>query len=207
LKEVNPNAKITRLDYELTVQGDEEDPNVARRLYKALEKVDFRPKGGRQTSCQLVFSPKRGSTIYIGARSSAGFCRIYDKSLEQRGKIAPRLWRYEGEYKRTLATSGWEAFCESSDTVGLARDVVVATMQSKGVDMDFVENAEPRRLPSRYEPTDDARRLEWLASHVSKTAQRLCATQGRHAVANALGISLSDVSENQGDSRASTVAL
>jgi DNA relaxase NicK len=188
LKEVVPDVKITRLDFEVTVQGAEAEPHRARAAYKTLEAASFRTAEERQVSCQLIHRPRHGDTLYIGSRTAARFSRIYDKTAEQRGQVAPNLWRYEVEQKRKTARDAWAAWCEADSPTRLALNVVVATFQAQGLDMDFVEHSEPQRLPSSYEPTDDERRMAWLKTHVSRTAQRMADVHGSEAVAKALGL-------------------
>ena len=188
LKERVPNAKLSRIDFEITVQGEDGDEHHARRLYREIDAKDFRTPKGRRFSAEVKHRPRRGDTLYVGSPTSDRYGRVYNKTAEQRGKVAPNLWRYEVEHHRKPAQKAWAAFCASDSPTSITRDVVVATFEDKGLDMSFVDNSTPHRLPTSYEPTDDERRLEWLSSHVSKTVRQLEDRLGAEAVAKALGL-------------------
>jgi DNA relaxase NicK len=188
LREVDHKVKVTRLDFEVSLQDGSGTSNPVTAALEASEKARSAETGKRQGSYQLVRDHRRGSTFYAGSRASPRFGRIYDKSAEQRGKIEPNIWRWEIEHKGIVARRNWSAFVDAESPVRLAGAVVRATFDSKGIPMPEFDDGTEQRLVSTYEPTDTERQFAWLKTHVARTAQKLAETHGAERVATALGL-------------------
>lgn len=89
------NAKITRVDYAVTLLFSEKQGGMA----EMLEHLD-QAKG---MYTLVIPVNEQGGTLYVGSRQSEKFGRIYDKGAMLPDVPNRLYWRYEVEYKRSCA--------------------------------------------------------------------------------------------------------
>ncbi len=188
LREENEDAKVTRIDFEVTLRDDQEDERRARAAFKALEEKDFRTAQGRQTVASIISRPRNGDTLYIGSRVSESYCRFYNKSLESGGALGNGLWRCEREQKGATARMAWEAFCVSGAPTELCYNVVKAAFQDAGFCYELPDQGEVVRLETIRDVTDDERQQRWFREMISRTAQEQEARHGEGHVERLLGL-------------------
>ena len=100
-------GKVTRLDFQVTVELSEPDPMYAQRCYTVMD--DLQIMGGRKRAIKLIKSTT-GSTLYVGGRGSSVLLRLYDKSYQLGSPELGKYWRYEVEFKRDSAMRAWKLF-------------------------------------------------------------------------------------------------
>ncbi len=173
LAEVAARVNVTRLDLQNTIQSETDVPTHARDTLRFLE--DEHEKSGSKKPLNVEYKrrQKKGDCLWIGSRTSPRFFRIYDKTREQNGLVPPNLWRYEVEFKAKQAAQVWRTMVQSHCSTKVITEIVVAGFALKGIDLSWIEHAEPRRLPSSYQKTDIERKLRWIQRNVSRTSKEL----------------------------------
>lgn len=167
------DARCTRLDLQITANVGKTQTDYGRRVREALTESEGDAKSAK--GFNLAFHQARGcdSGAAIGSRSSERFARFYNKTLEQRGRVEPGLWRFEVEFKGQQARLMYKMLMSAASGRWLALSVVKTTFELYGVDMSWVTTAEPFELPSSARENDDERRLRWLKTNVSRTVKEL----------------------------------
>ncbi len=186
-------ARVTRLDLQVTVQFPHDDPVRARRMCESAARLRaMREKFGRPWKLRLTDGVGDGDTLVIGSRSSEAYGRSYDKYREAystpegkqlyKGQFEPGCWRYEVEFKGSKAR-------QVAEMVGSSRGVVMEHVKSwyeeHGVEVPVQANAVPVVRELRR-VTDVERQLAWLAKQVAPTVADLIARGYRNEVYQAL---------------------
>lgn len=181
------NARYSRLDLSVDAKLEPPDPNVALAGYEWIVKNQI---GDRKYS--FVTNNLGGQTLYVGARSSDQFARLYDKASEV-GKGEPgSLWRYEIELKGARAKTTVQQL-KMLMPIRTRRIAAIATTVH-----DFFTKRDIRPIFSRLQgesldlhleavTMDDQRRIVWLRKQVAPTVRDML-TQGNVEVLEALGV-------------------
>ncbi len=173
LAEKMPTVNITRLDLQVTLQSKTDQPRLAREIQRDLEDAHAASKSRRPLNIHYERDERNGDCLWIGKRTSPRFLRIYDKTRDENGKVPPHLWRYEVEFKAKQATQVWRTLVLSHCSLKVITNIVVAGFLIKNVDLSWIEEVEPRRLPSSYEKTTTEKQLNWMERNVSRTSRQL----------------------------------
>lgn len=117
--------------------------------------VEYRPKAyNRMRGTKSLITSDTGMTLYIGARTSDTFWRLYDKD--------DALLRVEIEIKNSLARRSWGALMQGESIAGIWNRFLLRSRVPKFyVDLyqDFGKAAE---LPEDPQTEDNQPKLEWL---------------------------------------------
>ncbi len=188
LKHHGIKGKATRLDFQTTGQTTIAGTDFLKSLQGTINAATGKDAGSnaRNTAIYKIRGSDTGYTI--GSRSSESYCRIYDKTAEQHGKVAPNLIRFENELKGRKADYAWKMYLSSANGYWLNCSIVKAEMERYGVNMDWLATGERCEMPSSYEPSNTQKRIGWLKYHVRPTVQRLVGVIGRDAVLEILGL-------------------
>jgi hypothetical protein len=188
LKEENINGKATRIDFQTTGRTSQDPGDYARKVRTAYEESSR--IGQKKSLLNSVAYRSRGIDcgLAIAARSSNRSFRFYNKTLEQRGKVASGLFRFEGEYKGARARQAWNMYKSAANPYWLNCSLMHAEFSAFGIDMSWLAGAEPCEFPSAYEASTDDKSLAWLNSHVRSTVQRLKRAGKLDDVLEALGL-------------------
>lgn len=180
----------SRLDLAVDVHCDPVVPSLSRDAYrKAAHK---RTGKGRPVKRSLVLSGDGGSTLYLGARVSDRFARLYDKGIEQRTAPRGKWWRWELELKGDSATPTARTLAGTPDESSLVQSIVRAHF----LKLAHVALPAPSPAPicNGVAKTISAdRRLLWLSRGVRPTVQALIEEKGALAVLRALSLPTSAV--------------
>lgn len=131
---------------------------------------------------------KHGNTLNVGSRSSDGYGRIYDKWLESHVEDYRDCWRYEVEFKkRTALFKAAYLASEACDDL-LPAAICMRWFEARGVRPIQVPRESVNTL-TPFKPSDDAKRLAWIASSVAPLVRRLIDNGRRDDVMAALGFS------------------
>lgn len=188
LKEKNVNGKTTRIDFQTTAKVTTDPGRYLSKVRGAVESSTGKESGRKARNTAAYKTIGSDSGLAIGSRSSESYFRIYNKSLEQRGKVEPGLIRFENECKGKRARVAWNMFRASATPYYLSCSIVKAELQNFGVDTDFLATGERVEFPSSWEPTNTEKQLNWLQFHVRPTVLQLIDKIGRDAVIDALGL-------------------
>jgi hypothetical protein len=179
---------ITRIDFQVTAKRRPQDRNFVERLRKTITAASQAAGRVRPPVFGCVENSERGDSLTIGSRTAERFIRVYDKSLEQHGKIEPDLLRWEVEYKGDLAQNGWSMLCNAASSMWLAISLVSGELQALGVFEDWMKDTAPIRIKTTHNYSTNERRLDWLQNHVRLTVKRLVEDGLQSEVIQALGL-------------------
>lgn len=132
----------TRIDLQRTQLAPDKDYRL--QAYKRL-------RGAKS----LIQSPT-GNTLYIGARTSDKFWRIYDKTSKH--------LRCEAELKGKTAMRTFQALILGESLSGVWNRTLLRTRVPSVYVEYFRSDAEPATLPDLQETVDLDNKLDWLAS-------------------------------------------
>ena len=178
---------VSRLDLAVTVRMAEQ-ANPAREAYELARNYLSESRGRRVQKASHIETWSEGETAYLGSRQSARFGRLYNKGLESKEERYANCWRWEVEYKGDTAThiAGEMAQCGNSSEPTLA--YVWDTFDRWGVPPIWGRGADIPLVSLGRNPSDDDRRLHWLASQVAPAIERLIRRGKRQSVLEALGL-------------------
>jgi DNA relaxase NicK len=166
---------------------------LSRQIYHDAGHVA--PVSGRKPKRHLIVSGDGGSTVYIGARASESFGRVYDKGVEQKVAPAGTWWRWELELKGKAAYDHAELLAAVDDHRVLLMAKVAHWFRARTTHAYTSSVTELCIQKSRDISTVD-RRLRWLAHDVRPTVQALVERVGLARVLFALGLSAQSVVDN-----------
>lgn len=167
------HGKPSRIDIAVTVQFTTDRETYAQETAEALCTSATRQAKGRPPSLALHRGFGGGDTCTIGARSSARFLRLYDKTREQGNEIDRNQWRFEVEYKDYLAPRIW-TLCKTVDSIErMVTGMVASEYMEQGVLIPWDDNDEIERLRTSLDKTTVERQLRWLEKQVAPTLRRL----------------------------------
>ena len=140
-----------------------------------------------------------GGTLYVGARSSEAFGRMYDKGAQLKGDVPMRrLWRYEVEYKRHLAEQAADDVWYKRMTLEQMRRYVLASVErffsEHGIPTPFTVADVGKQSLVRYATRieDNQKTIKWLTEQVQPALLKLIAKGKYAALCEALGVSVID---------------
>jgi hypothetical protein len=191
--------RVKRLDFEITAQADSRQREWERRLYKQWSALRAQSGMDEAVCHSFIERGRRGATFMVGSRNSAQFARFYNKTAEQKGRIAPNLHRAEVQYNGELAAKMFDALGDTASPMQFAADCVRAFCTQKRIQADWIGGECLMRMPTTYTPTDAERQLKWLRDFVRPTVLKLIDIYGYGPVLDALGFA--DVSRNNHEVR------
>jgi len=186
-------ANCSRLDIQVTVKTKQYRGDIAERFGTRLHsyQTEVRAKRGplKMPKPRLINGYGEGDTLYIGSRSSAQMCRIYDKEKESRKPEYLCCWRFEIEFHDELAKMMAATLIGSEHTEHLAvRLAVMAWLKNRGLYVTFHSGREGINLPNTYHKTELEEKLMWLEKQVRPTLQKLLVAGYGLSAINALDL-------------------
>lgn len=157
--------QCSRFDIALTATMSEPYPTLATEIYTALQSDD-------RKNLRFVTSTRGGSTLYVGARTSQFFGRLYDKSAE-RGQEPGLVWRWEVECKKPKSEAVVQRLLEESDPGGFIAVYVSNWFAFRSVIAPEVDANRECAIEIEAHVTTPARKLHWLTTQVRPTVGRL----------------------------------
>lgn len=185
MEAITLSSNVSRLDLQVTVWTEGEQPALAEWTYKKLKEraaVSYVP-----FEFSLIVNHPQGATLNLGRRISDHYGRLYDKTA-QLGKVTPRLlWRYEVEWKRKAARRQAMQLLEQRCSPTHVCKQVHAWYTKKGVQPSFSTSGNPHAEEAYITtPTRDV--LSWFRDSVSITIAKAINRHGRVPVLSALGL-------------------
>lgn len=178
------SENCSRLDFAVDCYSDPPVPALSRNIYRDIRHV--RPLNGRPPTRSLILSGDGGSTVYVGARTSEQYGRVYDKGIESKTRPAGSWWRWEVEYKGKLSWLHGSALMRTDDQ-GVAIMSNNAHWFRTRTLHSYPATSVPLNLFVSKDSTSVDRQLSWLARGVRPTVQALIERLGESRVLFALG--------------------
>ncbi len=181
---------VTRFDIQVTVELEYSDVELGDRVYYAIKIGGSNLTDKRKYS--IIANTTGGTTVYVGARQSMQFGRLYDKSAEQ-GQRAGKRWRYEVELKKTAAKRAADSLAELRENEpAYIAGTVYRWFDTRGVLPVF--NAETSHITMEIsrKPTDVEKQLEWLRVQVGPVIRRLVDDGRRESLEEVLGVEIGE---------------
>jgi hypothetical protein len=171
-------TNVSRIDLAVTLALPQNWPNPMKEGFRLGPTI--KPTRGAAPDYQLIEHSRQGTTLYVGARTSPRFGRVYDKWRESQLDFYRGCTRYELEAKGKLAARLAAAVAGAADRRSTIRVYVRDYFQPRGVDVP-IDEADADLHLSLYRPrTSDLSRLHWLGTQVKGVVDELRA-RGRGA--------------------------
>lgn len=164
-------SNVSRLDTCVTVRVPDLPQEYLRGVYDSARNTTF--PGGHKPSFEILQHSQRGDTLYVGARTSRNFGRLYNKHAESELEFYAGCYRYELEQKGDVAVARARRLAHDPDRQSGIQRHLHTFFSQRGVEPIFA--AGEGRLPGpafRRHP-DDISRLLWLSGQVRKTLDTL----------------------------------
>lgn len=171
-----PVGNVARIDPQVTIWYDRDDPTVAERA--AELHMARRKPNERQPEPTLRKTYGNGDTAYFGTRGGSGsnYVRVYDKWREKNEDVYTNAWRYECELTNRRALPVYDALKHVNfDSRAIAAQVTGHAAQ-RLVDVPELPDIAPYATDSLPKaPTTDESRIRWLESQVKPAVAKLAA--------------------------------
>jgi hypothetical protein len=173
LKQLKAPVKPTRLDFQVTRRFERDTPQHAQHLRTLIKRFRHNSAGGRAPRIKLTEDVKGGNSIAVGSRTSERFYRGYDKTREQKGRVAGWLFRHELELKGSRAVQAWDYYKREEKSEELCLRMVSGHLKTLGVREKWMEEVPALLMPTTRSVTDNERRLKWLENYVTRVVHEL----------------------------------
>lgn len=166
------DIKVTRLDVQSTVKDSEPRPDWSRTLMDTVLKGEDGSKTSKRSKINLYHHEDKNFGIVVGSEKSDLRSRHYDKYLEQKKKTEPGLYRHELQLRRKHAVNVWNEFKTADDKAAYTNGLVKGRLAKLGIKEKALDNVEINRLPSTYEPDDDAKFFDYFEKFIAPKFRR-----------------------------------
>lgn len=198
-QQVMPHAaNVSRIDLQLTARLDEARTELIRSQYARLRRA--KNLRGRPLDATLIDSRSRGSSLYLGRRSSERFARMYDKGGEERTAEPGKLIRWEVEFKKTTARQMATALNEADDVDAVAGSTVSDYFRSRRVQCVQV-GLEPLATPRPPRTTDNATKMAYLRNVVAPMLAKLLEAYDLATLLETVGLDQDTINNRDGFTR------
>lgn len=182
---INLSSNVSRLDLQVTVWTEGEQPRLAEWTYKRLLERDAVTRLPFRMG--LILGHPSGATLTLGQRVSTSYARLYDKTAEIGSGVPRLLWRYEVEWKgkpaRRLAMRLSAQRCSPT----LVCTLVHGWYTKRGVLPAFTSEGS-MAAPGLSIDAPERCVLDWFRSSVSITIAKAINKHGRQVTLQALGL-------------------
>lgn len=163
--------KCSRIDYAITAQASSALINPVPAAMRDLrERYQDDPMAD---SIQRYAGLKRDHALSIGKRGAPYYGRVYNKSLESRGRYPPCTWRWEIELRRHASEFERAEYQLDPKRVDMAGYLVARHMARWGIETPHSAGPTIRMAKQVRRVSDAERALEWLRRQVRPTIQWL----------------------------------
>lgn len=180
--DVAPN--VTRIDLEVTFRCKDGPRKFIRNAHRSAQRYSKRLKRGPTVT--LITDNRGGDTLYLGARTSHCYGRLYNKGVESGLPEYKDCARAECEYKGAAAIACAKALFRSTKTAARISGSLSGFFASRGVTLPIVDSRIIYRLPRTRSDLD--RRLKWMRESVKHSVELLIAAGRENDVFEALGL-------------------
>lgn len=164
---------VTRLDVQVTALSPHKRWDEANDAWERIESDgDLRRQAGWHSR---ITTRPTGSTLYIGAPTSARRLRLYDKHAEDPLGYPPGAWRYEVQARAGLAGSLAASLADGSGGPFAGIATVYECFSARGVRPRFRASGGGVLGHVARSRTNTERQLAWIDTQVAPTIRRLVA--------------------------------
>jgi DNA relaxase NicK len=181
-------VNVTRLDLQVTVSDVPLPMDLAERAWLALEHGSG--KMGRSRSYSWINTRPSGSTLYVGAPSSASRLRLYDKAAESQGVYPLGTWRYEYQARSGVAGSVASGLADRGSSTISGRSTVHERFSASGIRPGFCASGSGVLGHVPRSRSDAQRKLRWLDAQVRPTLNWLRSNGYGRDAERALGLAV-----------------
>lgn len=171
---------ITRIDFQVTVRLSEQYYGVAADAYAFT-------RGEQRLKTALIQNSDRGSTCYVGSRSSRWYGRIYDKGA-QKGREPGQDWRFEVEIKKPAAHLECDRLSASVNKDEFITGYVYEWFRARGIVPHFTPTSAISAIELPKDLTNEQKVLQWLHKQVRPAVGKLVNNGFSSEVYEALGL-------------------
>lgn len=168
--DLSDSIKVTRLDFQVTVELSEPDSFYAQRCYTTLE--DLQILGGKKRYLKLIKS-LTGTTLNVGSRKSSIMLRLYDKSGDLGSPYLGHLWRYEVEFKKDAAIHAYKMFHVKQFDEEYLASVVFNEFNIRGLPPKFTAGTRVNAIEVGSRISTIEGQLSWLRRCVAPVVVQL----------------------------------
>jgi len=182
---IRASENVTRLDLAVDTYFDPPMPGLAAKIYRDSRHVPS--QNGKPPKKTLYVDTDGGSTLYVGARTSENFGRLYDKGAKEKVAQSGTWWRWEVELKGRVAVAHADTLVRVDDhRVAIVQEV--AAWFSRRVAHSYTSKEVMLTVVGSRPSTTVERQLSWLARGVRPTIASLVERVGMDRVLFALGL-------------------
>lgn len=171
----NNEGHTSRLDLQTTIRLDTNDLQFGSRARKRASKYNKTLPKARQRTIHEHNDDDGGYTLYIGARSSSNFGRLYNKAAQADDAVYENCWRFEVQLHNQVAT---QAAFSIGHTSRPKEELIASSVwqwwAERGITPPY-NHTDYRTViyPFKQPETDVEKQLRWLREQVSPTVTRL----------------------------------
>lgn len=180
----------SRVDIAVTCELAEPIPDLTGFYWQHLPDKDAQAKL-KLPRYTIIFNTDGGTTLYVGARSSAQMGRVYDKGLEAKIADPGKIWRYEVEYKHPCSGQILDRLLAHVHNPGIAeqmRATVFNWFSSRQVKPIFLNEGQAWLVDTETKVTSDDIKLNWITTQVRPSVAGLVDRGRAEEVIQALGL-------------------
>lgn len=177
---------VSRIDLQVTLVA-KDDPSDFAQAALAAASLEARVLSGI-TRTSIIRSTPKGSTFYLGSRSSDRYFRVYDKTAESNGVYPDRSWRWEVEYKGDRAWRVSQKIRKDGGHPEGIRQIVEQAFYDYGISLPCLALPPTWRDAGIRAETNDQKRLAWLAKTIAPCVAKLREGIPLDTVLDALGL-------------------
>jgi DNA relaxase NicK len=168
--------------------GFDPDPIITAAFEIACDVRDAVTFGFKR-KVRLIDSGGDGNTLYLGARTSQVFCRMYNKGRESGEDRYSGVLRAEVQFNGATAGTALKSLAACGYRASAMCATVLAAFGKAGVELQAGEQGEGPIGWSVEAPSPDVvKQVRWLREQVGPTARRVEQVYGRGSVASLLGL-------------------
>ena len=187
-------GNCSRVDIALTLRWPTPERHVASQAYSRLVGQSDATK---RRLYSLITNSRGGETLYVGARASDQFGRVYDKDAEQGLQRISCRWRYEVEFKADRAVRVLELLQPSRERGKMYLGIVRGFFEPRGVKLPPLADEQEIRVEVLAPPRQVDTQLKWLREQVSPVVGRLRRLGMEASVVEALRLERTETHGNQ----------
>lgn len=186
---VELSDNVTRFDVQATIITQS---SVTRRIDKhKAQALRFSKRHNEKPVVRWIADNRGGYTLYLGARESNVFGRVYDKWAREQVEHFRNCVRFEVQFQYQLAKTVARGCAAQASPISRFCAHVSQFLESRGVEPPALDNDEARYSCSRTR-SDSDKKLLWLATAVRPSVMSLIDEGRGQEVLQALGLIVDD---------------
>jgi hypothetical protein len=177
----------SRVDLQVTLQFAYDPKDFAANMRAQIRLHESCNDAETSTRINLIEGGAQGNSIDINSRRSRSYLRNYDKSREQKGKIAKNCIRFEQENKRERARAVFAYFRAEKSSKALAVSQVSTALKRVGAIMDWNMAIPRQNIKTERHVTTNEKRTKWLIEQVAPIVRKMPDDANKARIAHAMG--------------------